>query len=220
LEIEHIVPRTKGGSNSVSNLTLACKKCNKKKGSKDIRKFLAKDTKRLEKILAQAKAPLKDAAAVNATRYAIGNTLKSFDLPITFHSGGRTKYNRTKQDYPKDHWIDAACVGETGERVKIPAKLKPLKIQATGRGTRQVCRVDKYGFPRTSAKITKQVSRFQTGDMVKAIVTTGKKVGVYIGRVAVRKSGYFNISTNSGVVQGISYQNCQLLQKFNGYSYS
>jgi 5-methylcytosine-specific restriction endonuclease McrA len=36
LEVEHIVPRVKGGSNRISNLTLSCKPCNQAKGSKDI----------------------------------------------------------------------------------------------------------------------------------------------------------------------------------------
>ncbi len=36
LQIEHIVPRAKGDANRVSNLCLACDKCNKAKGTKDI----------------------------------------------------------------------------------------------------------------------------------------------------------------------------------------
>jgi hypothetical protein len=219
LEIEHIVPKAKRGTDRISNLTLACKRCNKKKGTQKIQTFLKKDKKRLKKIVSQAKTPLKDAACVNTTRYAIGNILKSLGLPVTFWSGGRTKYNRTKQGYPKDHWIDAACVGETGEKIVID-RITPLHIKAEGRGTRQAERVDQYGFPRTSAKTNKRVHGFQTGDIVKAVVTKGKKVGTYIGRVAVRSSGNFNISTKSAVVQGISYSYCLMLQKADGYSYS
>jgi len=220
LEIEHIVAKTQGGTERISNLTIACRRCNQKKGAKDIGEFLAKEQKRLSKILRQAKAPLKDAAALNTIRYCLGNALKGLGLPVSFASGGRTKYNRTKQGYPKEHWIDAACVGESGEKVVIPLGLKALSIQASGRGTRQMCRVDKYGFARTTAKQCKQISGFQTGDMVKAIVSSGKKVGTYIGRLAIRSNGYFNISTNAGVVQGISYRDCHLLQRFDGYSYS
>jgi hypothetical protein len=117
--------------------------------------------------LAQAKKPLKDAAAVNATRWATGNALKSFGIPVRFSSGGRTQYNRSIQGYSKDHWIDAACVGDTGECVRIPTNMTPLHLTATGRGSRQMCRVDRYGFPRTSAKRFKRVKGFQTGDMEK-----------------------------------------------------
>jgi len=219
LEIEHIQPKSKGGTNRVSNLTIACRNCNKKKSNRSIEDFLKRKPTVLKRIKAQTKKSLKDTAAVNATRYAIGNVLKSFGLPVTFWSGGRTKFNRTQQKYPKDHWIDAACVGETGENVLIPKTLKPLTITAVGHGSRQMCRVDKFGFPRTTAKKQKVVKGFQTGDLVKAVVTKGKKIGTYIGRVAVRTSGFFNISTKNGTTQGISWKYCQRLQNIDGYNY-
>jgi 5-methylcytosine-specific restriction endonuclease McrA len=176
LEVEHIVPRSKGGSNRVSNLTLACISCNLEKGNRPIQEFLSDRPERLKHILTQAKQSLKDTAAVNATRWATGNMLKSFGLPVSFSSGGRTQYNRTIQGYFKDHWIDAVCVGESGSNVLIPKGMSPLHISAIGRGSRQMCRMDKYGFPRTSAKQLKRVKGFQTGDMVKAIVSSGKKL--------------------------------------------
>src|SRR6266852_1811807 len=36
LQMEHIVPRAKGGSNRASNLTLACQACNQAKGNRDV----------------------------------------------------------------------------------------------------------------------------------------------------------------------------------------
>jgi hypothetical protein len=140
LEVEHIVPRVKGGSNRISNLTLSCKPCNQAKGSKDIQDFC--DPKRLINILARAKAPLKDAAAINSIRYATGGRLKTFGLRVSFWSGGRTKYNRTNQSYGKSHWLDSVCVGATGGSVHIPPGLQPLHVSAAGRGSRQMCRVD------------------------------------------------------------------------------
>ena len=82
-----------------------------------------------------------------------------------------------------------------------------------------MCRMDKYGFVRTSPKESKFVKGFQTGDIVKAIVTSGKKVGTSIGRVAVRTTGSFNITTGQGTVQGISYKYCKAVHKMDGYSY-
>lgn len=58
LQLEHIVPRAKGGSDRVSNLCLACEPCNLKKGVKDIKVFLAKKPDVLNRILAGAKKPL------------------------------------------------------------------------------------------------------------------------------------------------------------------
>jgi 5-methylcytosine-specific restriction endonuclease McrA len=218
LQIEHIHPKAKGGSNRISNLCLACESCNSQKGTQDIKVFLAKKPEALKKILAQAKRPLKDAAAVNSTRWALFNALKKTGLPIVTSSGGRTKFNRTVLELPKEHWIDAACVGEI-ESLKVLTK-KPLLIKANGHGTRQQCRTDKYGFPNRHCSRTKFHFGFQTGDIVKAIVTTGKKVGKYIGRIATRATGSFNISTTEGLIQGISHKFCKIIHKKDGYGYS
>ncbi|GCF09562.1 hypothetical protein KDI_31260 [Dictyobacter arantiisoli] len=69
LQLEHIHPRAKGGSNRISNLCLACEKCNRAKGTQDIAVFLKKKPDVLKRIQAQVKHPLKDAAAVNTTRW-------------------------------------------------------------------------------------------------------------------------------------------------------
>ncbi|HZT99253.1 MAG TPA: HNH endonuclease, partial [Ktedonobacteraceae bacterium] len=92
-------------------------------------------------------------------------------------------------------------------------------IQATGHGCRQMCLMDKRGFPRTAAKEATFVHGFQTGDMVQANVPTGKKAGTHRGRVAVRASGSFDITTNHGKVAGIGYRFCRVLHKRDGYSY-
>lgn len=218
LEIEHIHPKSKGGSNSITNLTLSCHKCNTKKGTQDIKDFL-KGSSRLEKILKQAKKPLADAAAVNMTRNALFATLKESGLPIETGSGGLTKFNRCQQNLPKTHWLDACCVGKSTPILKVKG-IKPLSIIANGHGTRQSCRTDKYGFPSRYVPSFKFVEGFQTGDIVKAVVTKGKKIGTYTGRVAVRSSGSFNISTKSGLVQGISHKYCKHIHRKDGYSYA
>lgn len=94
-----------------------------------------------------------------------------------------------------------------------------LAIKCTGRGSYQRTRLNKYGFPRGYLMRQKQVQGFQTGDRVKAVVPTGKKAGVHVGRVAVRQSGSFNIQTLAGAVQGISHKYCRLLQQADGYGY-
>jgi hypothetical protein len=79
--------------------------------------------------------------------------------------------------------------------------------------------MDGFGFPRTKPKKVKRVKGFQTGDIVKAVVTSGKKVGVYVGRVAVRATGSFNITTKAGTVEGIGHRFCAPLHRVDGYSY-
>lgn len=218
LEVEHIQPRSKGGSDRVSNLALACHPCNQGKGNQDIQDFLSGKPELLSRILKQAKSPLKDAAAVNSTRWALFNALKETGLTVRTGTGGQTKFNRTRFNLPKSHWIDAACVGKV-ESLEVLTS-KPLLIAAKGHGTRQMCRTDKYGFPSRHVPRNKFVKGFQTGDIVKAVVTTGKKVGVYVGRVAVRSTGSFNISTAHGLIQGISHKYCKAIHKKDGYNYA
>jgi hypothetical protein len=63
---------------------------------------------------------------------------------------------------------------------------------------------------------TKSVHGFATGDMIRALVPSGKKQSDYAARVAVRASGYFNLQLATSVVQGVSHKYCRLLQRGNG----
>lgn len=226
LAVEHIIPRSKGGSNRVSNLTLACVPCNQAKGNLDIRDFLSGKPDLLTRILSKAKQPRSDAAAVNSTRWALFRALKDTGVPVTVGTGGQTKYNRHHQGLPKAHWLDATCVGETPQLVF--GTTQPLLIKAVGHGSRQVIHGDKYGFPRRNAKgelvrksaEVKEVRGFRSGDIVKAVVPSGKKVGIHTGKVSIRTSGSFNISTKNGTVQGINYKYCSLIQRKDGYNYA
>lgn len=220
LQIEHIVPQSRGGSSRESNLTLSCVSCNTKKGTQDIRVFLAHDPGRLSRILAQIRTPLHDAAAVNTTRWALYERLVALGLPVEVGSGGRTKYNRSRQSIPKTHWTDAACVGaSTPEELRNWQTIRPLLMTATGRQCRQMCNVDKHGFPRGKPKGPSRSHGFRTGDMVRAVVTKGAHRGTYLGRVAIKTDGYFKLTTSSGVVEGVHARYCQALQRGDGYGY-
>lgn len=218
LEIEHIQPQSKGGSDRVSNLAIACHYCNQAKGSQDVREFLEVLPDLLKRVLAQAKSPLKDATAINSTRWALFNALKQTGLPVSTGSGGKTKFNRVRLNLPKAHWLDAACVGNVAALEVLTAK--PLLIATKGHGTRQMCGTDKFGFPTRHRSQVQIHKSFQTGDIVKASVTTGKKIGSYVGRVLCRASGSFDIATKAGRVTGISHKYCKSVHKKDGYSYA
>jgi len=221
LEVEHIRPRSRGGSHRESNLTLSCVPCNKAKGTQDIRMFLAHDPERLEHILAQAKASLRDAAAVNSTRWTLYERLVALGLPVEVGSGGRTKYNRSRQEMPKIHWTDAACVGaSTPEVLQHWQTVRPLLITATGRQCRQMVNMDTHGFPRGRPKGPSRSHGFRTGDMVRAAVRKGVHMGTYVGRVSIKSDGYFKITTGTGVVEGIHARYCRPLYRGDGYGYT
>jgi hypothetical protein len=216
--LDHIMAKSNGGSNRVSNLAPACIKCNTDKGSLDVRVFLADQPERLARILAETTKPLAAAAAVNATRFALIDALRATSLPVATGTGGRTKWNRTRFGLPKTHALDAACVGDVDSLTGT--KLTPLSIRCMGRGSRKRTRLTTHGFPRGYLSAAKQHFGFRTGDMVLAKVPNGKHAGIHTGRVAVRKSGSFNLQVPSGTIQGISHRHCRKLQSADGYGYN
>ena len=221
LQVDHIVPRVKGGTDRASNLTLACEKCNLAKGTQDIAVFLKKKPEQLKRLLAQAKVPLKDAAAVNSTRLALYDQLETLGLPIECGSGGLTKFNRTTRKLPKTHYLDAACVGVSTPETLTIRGIIPLLITATGHGRRQMCLMSDVGFPRTKPKQKNFKHGFRTGDMVCALVPAHlQNAGVHVGRMSAKAKGGFTIATARGIVTDIGKKYCRMLQQADGYGYS
>ena len=214
LEIEHITPRSRGGSDNVSNLTLSCSDCNRKKGTKTLEEFLVKKPELIKKIKSNVKKSFADAAQVQAIRNKSLNVLETFGLPVEVSTGAETKFNRIKLGYKKEHWIDAACIGSSGQLVSIhrPDSNNVLDIKAIGRGNRNVLRCDKFGFPvKQKPKTLKRVMGFETGDYIKTVVK-GKTITTRMTLQAANSRAAFN-----GTVSAL--HKCKLIQKNNGYSY-
>src|SRR5919199_432267 len=227
LEIEHVKPRSLGGSNQVSNLAIACRSCNQAKGNQDIRNFLSGKPDILKRILAQLKKPLADAAAVNTTRWALFEKLKATGLPVETGTGGQTKFNRIRLGLRKTHWGDAVSVGSSTPDQVLIKVTKPLTIKATGYGHRRRCNITKFGFPQVNKKgelavrlRVKVVYGFQTGDIVRAVVPKGKNTGTHVGRVTVRATGQFDITTATCKLQIINHKYCKPIHRQDGYSYA
>ena len=229
LEIEHIVPKSRGGADRGSNLAIACNPCNQNKGNQTAAEFGH------PQVQEQARRPLRDAAMMNATRYAVRDMLQGFGLPLELGTGGRTKFNRTRAGLEKSHWADAACVGEStparwhisaGQVQEIRARSYPPGLVP---GRRQVCKVDKAGFPPhsygkpTGAKAGVRFFDYQTSDVVKVVKTKGKWAGIYQGRISVRSSGYFVFSPWDKEKQPPSFRAKdikKLLHRCGSYEYS
>lgn len=211
LQVEHVIPKSRGGTDRISNLALACAPCNQKKGNRTAVEFGHPEVER------QAKQPLKDAAAVNATRWYLFEQLKLSSLQIETGSGGLTKFNRSRRNLPKTHWIDAACVGKSTPETVVIEGVATLGIKATGHNSRQMCRMDRYGFPRTSAKGSRTVNGFRTGDVVRASILVGKYAGNHTGRIAVRSRGTFAIAVNGKKID-VHHRFCSIVHRADGYA--
>ena len=213
LEIEHITPKSRGGSNRVSNLTLACHTCNQNKGNKTATEF------GFPKIQVLAKLPLKDAAAVNITRWALYQRLCATGLLVEVGSGSLTKYNRVRLNLQKSHWIDAVCVGHSVPEELDLTVTHYLNIKAFGHGGRQICRINAYGFPNRHRERRKNYFGMQTGDVIKAVVLKGKYAGVWISRVVVKARGWFDLKISEKKAS-VHHKYCTRLWFDDGYGYT
>lgn len=220
LEIEHIIPKSRGGSNRVSNLVIACRQCNRRKGNKTAAEFGHPEVQPLAR-------KLSDVAVMNTTRKAIIRMLISYDIPVWTGTGGQTKWNRTRQGYPKEHWIDAACVGDSGKEVQLDPNTQPLYIKAVRRQNRRMIIPNSIGFPYRDMKAGCHMRRkkpkdarrvidgLQSNDLVKIIDRTGKYRGTHI--VHITKSGG---RWDTPVTMYRSARITQLLQRMDGFKCS
>ena len=178
LEKEHILPRSKGGTNRVSNLTVSCKSCNQKKGNKHPDEIQGDLGKRVQSALRAAKKPLKDAASVNTIRWKIVETLKATGLPVIYGTGGKTKWHRKQAGLPKSHYYDAACVASVPNS---SVSHSVLAIHAVGYGHRgdlgdYQTKQKAPGFKSLYKRI-ESVDGFQKLDTVEMTTKTGRSVG-------------------------------------------
>lgn len=224
LEIDHVVPRSKGGSNRVNNLVLACHECNQHKGNLPLEVYLKNKPavlKRVQEGLNKS-LNLQDAAHMNTMRKELYQVLrKRLSVPVDMFTASQTKYNRVQQKYHKDHWVDASCVGPSGNLMDISHIRHIIVWKAVGRGNRQMCLMNKYGFPRTSAKTVKRYitptgHSFQTGDYVALKQLSGKYKGTHRGTVSIRADGRFDITTPTNRITS-SWKNFTKVSLFNGY---
>ncbi len=150
------------------------------------------------------------------SRWALWRSLDGC-LPTRVGSGGRTKWNRTRNRLPESHSLDALAVG----RVEAITTAVPtiLVVRATGRGSCARTRADRHGFPRLRLPRRKRFFGFQTGDPARAAVPSGMNAGTHTGRVAVRSSGSHTLQTSHGPIK-TSWKNLCLFQRADGYGYT
>jgi 5-methylcytosine-specific restriction endonuclease McrA len=227
LQIEHIQAKSKGGSDRVGNLTLACEPCNRAKGTEDISNFLAQKPDLLKRIGEKASKPLAAAAAVNATRFAVVRVAQELCKDVKCWTGGRTKSNRVSQGLEKSHSIDAACIGESGAKIKVLVT-QPLMVESKGHGTRQAVRCNASGFPSLGKdgrpiKPKAVYSHCQSGDIVKFCLNKDRKnarSGVYTARVKTPTPKGFEVKIKGFRVGQKMEHLIRFVHRNDGYAYS
>jgi len=147
LEIEHIVPTSRGGTDRVSNLTIACPKCNQKKGNKTAAEF------GYPEIQKKANRTLKAAAFMNVVRWKLVNA-----LGCQWTYGYITKHNRIKLGLEKSHCNDSFVIaGGNGQQ-----RVTQYGVSQTRRNNRCL-QLNRKGF---KPSIRKQRYSLQPKDLV------------------------------------------------------
>jgi 5-methylcytosine-specific restriction endonuclease McrA len=213
LQVEHIAPKARGGSDRVSNLCLSCEKCNQKKGTRSIKDFLKNKPEILKRILTQTKSSLKNAAAVNTTRSHIVQMLATKLVSIIKGEGCQTKMNRINSGLAKEHFLDAASI--SNRVIKVVSRIeKPFTAICKGQGGRQKAALNKYGYP-TRHNPLKPIKAWLSGDIAKRI-DTGE-----FGRVNPRSnSNSFNFTPFGGKAVSVHVDKLKRVHRKDGYTYT
>lgn len=181
-----------------------------KKGKKSIEEFFADQPEKLKELTERTKnsGDLKSMGIMNSIRNVLPNKIKEIGVKVYCFDPSFTVENRNKYFNYKDHWIDAACVGEFNNPI-INQCEKVLIIDAKGYGSRQMLNNDKFGFPRNEhpKHREKKVKGFQTGDIV--ALKDGRK-GIL---TTVKTTGQFRVTLLNGEKINISYKKINNIQQ-------
>ena len=160
LEVEHIVPKSRGGTDRVSNLTISCRACNVEKGDQTAEEF------GYPTIQQQAKQPLKAAACLNTIRWRI---VEQLGAEHTY--GYVTKYQRNKLGLEKSHVNDAFVIAGGADQERC----RPYQVIQVRRNNRSL-QLNRKGF---KPSIRRQRYELQPHDLVKFEGSTYTVKGVH-----------------------------------------
>ena len=227
LEREHVIPRSRGGTDALVNAELACRQCNLDKGTMLLSEWLnalkgrtdplsVARLKHIPKCISRTRHSLRDASIMNWTRYIIVDRIRDLGIEVVECPAWETAYHRRVGRYAKTHWVDAACIGYVPY---LDDQSTIYTAVASGYGNRQMIKSDRYGFPRGRPKGPSRVHGYRTGDICRLNQPGGKYKGVYVGRVMIRVSGKFDIRHLKSKITS-KYTNYTLLQNNDGYMYA
>ena len=183
LEIEHIIPKSRGGSDRVSNLTIACHECNQEKGNQTAEEF------GYPRMQAKAEKTLKATAFMNIVRRRIADQL---NCDQTY--GYITKHDRIELGLPKSHANDAYVIAGGKGQTRSDSIIIGKQVR---RQNRSLYKANFLKGGKLKRNTVKEVKGFRRFDKVKY---DNKECFVH----GLRSSGYFDIRSVDGSKIGAS----------------
>ncbi|MFQ6071953.1 MAG: RNA-guided endonuclease IscB [Methanosarcinales archaeon] len=210
LEIEHVIPKSRGGTDRVSNLVIACKTCNMQKGNNTAEEF---GFKNIQKQAEKHKSFKYSALTQSYKNYLLHELSKSWKVQDTY--GAYTKFYRNQLGLEKSQVNDAIAIVSKGNPVEIPDTYL-LERQIKKRlPVHRFWNENKKGKTviRTPAK--REVFGFRLWDKVRAYHS---KKGLIVGYITgLRVNGSFELRTLEKEILaiGISYRKLELVERIN-----
>jgi 5-methylcytosine-specific restriction endonuclease McrA len=189
LEIEHIIPKSRGGTNRVANLTLSCRKCNQKKGNQTAKEF------GYPAIAIRAKRSLKAAVFMNSVRKQMIEQLNCY-----FTFGFITKYLRIRLGLAKSHVNDAFVIagGSTQLRSQVftvqQIRRNNRSLQMNRKGFKPSIRRQRYTYQpndlvRSNHMLCRVKGVFNYGKWVRLVTSTGSIINSSLKKVKLINYG-------------------------------
>jgi len=193
LEVDHVVPRSRGGTDRPNNLVAACHECNRRKGNQTATEFS------YPQVAERSGQSFRVAAHTQVGKMATLDGLTEI-APVETTYGYVTKVDREAMGLPKAHYYDAVAIASAGKPVEVLGVYEALRAVARG-----AYRQRKGDRSHLVASLPYEVFGFRQWDRV-ALPDGG--VGFVEGR---RSSGYFAISDLEGQLIAPSV-NCRRLR--------
>jgi len=195
LEVDHVVPRSRGGTDRSNNLVAACHECNRRKGNQTATEF------GYPQAAARTGRSFRAAAHTQAGKTVTLDGLAEVAQVETTY-GYVTKVDREAMGLPKTHYYDAVAIASAGKPVEVLGTYEAMR--AAARGAYRQRRGDRSHLV---ARLPYEVFGFRQWDKV---ALPDGRVGFVKGR---RSSGYFAISDVGGqlIAPSVNYRRLRLV---------
>ena len=195
LQVEHIIPRSRGGSDRVSNLTLSCNCCNQQKGDRTAAEFGHPEIHR------QAKTSLKSAAFMNQVRWQLVD-----ELECNHTYGYLTKQRRIEAGLAKSHLNDAFIIAGGRQHTRC----RPFMVTQPRRNNRSI-QLNRKGYGRS---IRTQRYALQPHDLVSYEGQLCQVKGMF------NRGRWVRLKTPTGTTVNTNVKNVKLVRYGRGLQFS